>query len=567
MLAILVNAQQVSGYVNVRDYIVKAGNPTDHTEAIRQAIADSSRARNFGLLFPPGDYRISDTIDISAVVEVVGQAYPRITQTNPDKDIFYTFTTWRMTVRGLSFHGGRDQVALGNQNTDQGFLVVSDCRFFEANGAAVRFLREEGNAKQTASSFCLVEKCAFSNCAQTLISVSDQAHLRDCWISTKPKRDNKAVIENFGVLTCQNILGVPRPTHNDQRWIDNYGTLSCKTFRFGGEGAGFTPVVNYAKYYPQEFGPSILLEDCFVSALGNNKRACAIYLEEIPNQIIVRDCMLGGVPAVKVNPKLDLKTYFTGVRPGMLRFDIGGSFGEFAGELPEAMIKAAANRKIGSINYGDKQLNPAQTKKALASAVAAAKRFPSVKEPGVMTYGLPQGQQGHRQITDPDKYLEITPKTHHWDLSEMLDGLTELCSAYLAIAPAGDEVVVMSRMDGGSWPHIRIRNITVDLDKTPFLTWRLKDNGVKGGHWAVKVTNTDTEAMTLLVENYNPDQYGYFAYDLRKALDIPHGTITIDLKCFLCGSRDVDALTHATIKKGEYFLVDFIRLEADNNDQ
>jgi hypothetical protein len=559
--ALAVCAQEVSGYVNVRDYIAKAGNPADHTEAIRAAIAESGKQRTFGLLFPPGYYRVSDTIDISGVNEVVGQAYPRIEQTDPEKDIFYSNSAWRKTVRGMSFHSGRDQVALGNKNTDQGFLLVSDCRFFQANGVAVRFIRDKDWG--TASTFCLVEKCTFTDCAQTLISVSDQSHLRDCWISTKVKQDNKAAIENYGVLTCQNILGVPRVSHNDQRWIDNYGTLTCKTFRFGGEGAGFTPVVNFAKYQPKLWGGGITLEDCYVSALGNNKRACAIYLEEIPNQIIIKGCCLAGVPAVKVNPNLDLKKYFTGVRPGMLNFDIAGNFGEFSGALPTEMITAAANRTVGAIDYGDKQLSPAATKKALAAAVATAKRIPAAPEPGVMTYGLPKGQHGHRQVTDPAGYIEITPKTHAWDLNDMLDGITELTSAYLAMAPVGDDVVLMSRMDEGSYPHLRIRNITVDLDKTPYLTWRLKDNGVKGGHQAMKVINNATDAMTKLMEDYNTDQFGYYAYDLRKALGVEHGTVTIDLKLYLCGTRITGPQSFVKINKGEFFLIDFIRLEAE----
>jgi hypothetical protein len=86
---------------------------------------------------------------------------------------------------------------------------------------------------------------------------------------------------------------------------------------------------------------------------------------------------------------------------------------------------------------------------------------------------------------------------------------------------------------------------------------------VKGGHQAMKVINNATEEMTLLVENSNPDQYGYFACDLRKALDIPQGKVNVDLKFYLCGSRCVDALTMDYIQKGEFFLIDFLRLEAE----
>jgi hypothetical protein len=299
-----------------------------------------------------------------------------------------------------------------------------------------------------------------------------------------------------------------------------------------------------------------------VSALGNNRRACAIYLEEIPNQLVVRNCMVGGVPTLKLNPKLDLRTYFNGAQPGMLHYDIANNVGEFAGELPAAMLQAAARRKPAPRDYGDRQLSPAATKRALAAAVAAAESMPSAPEPGVMVWGLRTGEEGHRQVTDRTRYIDITPRTHRWDLTERLDATTELCSDYLALAPAGDDVVIMSRMDKGSWPHVRIRNITVDLDQTPFLSWRVKNNGVKGGHLAMKAISNATEAMTTLAENSNPDQYGYFAYDLRRALDVPHGKVSVDLKLYLCGSRCVDALTMDYLGKGDAFVLDYLRLEA-----
>ncbi len=556
------NAQTMSGYINVRDYIEASSERVDHTDAIRRASAEAISTRNRGLLFPPGEYKVSDTIDVSGLNEIVGQAYPRITQTNAGKDIFYSNQAWRMTVRGLSFEGGRDQVALGNGNVDQGFLVVSDCRFTNASGVAVRFLRNDETKRGTASTFCLVEKSTFTDCMQTLISVSDQAHLRDCWISTKAKKDNKAVIENYGFLTCQNIIGVPRVSHTDQRWIDNHGTLTCKMFRFGGEGAGFTPVVNYVRYRDQDIGHTITLEDCAVSSLGNNRRACAVYLEEIPNQVVVRNSSLGGVPAVIVNSELDLGTYLNSARPGMLHFDVAGNIGEFAQSLPQAMIDAAAKRVVTAIDYGSKQLSDAETREALAHAVEAARSVFSADEPGVTTWKVPKGQQGRRQLTDASRFQEITLDTHRWDLGDTLDGTTERCSDYLALAAAGDDIVLMSRMDRGSWPHVRIRSIEVDLDKTPFLTWRLKDNGVKGGHQAMKVIRNDTNEMTVLMENYDPDQYGYYAFDLREVLGVPNGVIKVDLKYYLCGSRTIDALSTAYIMKGEAFIIDFIRLEA-----
>jgi len=550
-------------YVNVKHFIDSGDfkSEKDHTAAIRAAFAEAGKTRKYAVLFPPGNYYISDTITIATANEVVGHGYPTIHQSNPEKDIFHDDGTWRKTIRGLQFQGGRDQIAIGNKNVDQGFLIISDCRFSDSEGAAIRFLGGPGYpAKTTASTYCIVEKCAFKNNGQVLISVSDDAHFHDAWISTKPHKSNKAVIENYGNLSIENILGVPRVTHTDQRWIDNHGGLSIKKFRFGGEGAGFTPVVNYAKYSPAGWGVGIIIEDSFVFALGNNKRACAVYLEEIPNKLVIRDSVVAHVPAVIVNKKIDLSTYFDGARPGMFHFDISGNIGEFAGELPEEMIKAAAQRKITGYKYGNKQLTAKETRKALAKAIQRAKEIPSAPAGGMA---------GHNQQTNPAQYRDLTVSTCAWDLSDYLDGVTEKNDDYLAVAEAGDDIILLQRMDEGtSYPHVRIRNIQVDLDKTPYLTWRIKDNSrdVKGGSHAVKVINNETQGMVRLLENHNPDQYGYYSYDLRKAFEIEKGTINVDIKFYLLNTRMYGALAkdYVKIKKGEYFIIDFVRLEAEN---
>ncbi|MCM8762604.1 MAG: glycoside hydrolase family 55 protein, partial [Candidatus Omnitrophica bacterium] len=126
-----------SGYINVKDFIEKEEykNEKDHTAAIRAAFEEAAKTRKWAVFFPPGYYTISDTINISSAGEIVGEGYPTIIQTNPEKDIFYDENTWRKTIRGLQFRGGKDQIAIGNKNVDQGFFIISDCRFFNSEGA------------------------------------------------------------------------------------------------------------------------------------------------------------------------------------------------------------------------------------------------------------------------------------------------------------------------------------------------------------------------------------------------------------------------------------------------
>ncbi len=541
----------VAGPLNVKDSGARGDGKNDDTSAIQNTF-DKAAKSGRSVIFPTGRYKISKALQVK-VSEITGQGYPELIQASPGEDILYAPNCWRITIKGLSFRGGRDQISLGNTNIDQGFLIVSDCRFNYANGFAVRF------RKGTPSSFGLVEKSAFRQCRQALFAVTDQQHLRDCWITSSKKMKNQAVIENYGVLTCTNILGVPLVNGSDQRWIDNYGTLTCRKFRFGGEGGGFTPVLNFAKLRSMLYGPRILIEDSFIGALGNNQRACAVYCKEIPNQITICNNSLAGVSAVIVDPALNLKTYFKGVRPGMLLYDVSRNTGEFSGKLPDDMIKAANNRSFKS-NYGDKQLSAKETEQAMVKALKAAEKIQSAP-PSTMTA---KGKKIHKQQTDKDKFCEITPQNYSWDSADYMDGTSEPNSEYLAVKQAKDDVVILRRIgSGGNWPHVTIRNIKVDLDKYPYLSWRIKDNGITPAGYAVKIMDVETRKLILLNEMHWQPFFDYRAYDLRKALGVKNGTRTVNIKFYFLGICFKDAKSPVLAKKGDSLLLDFMRLEAE----
>jgi hypothetical protein len=99
---------------------------------------------------------------------------------------------------------------------------------------------------------------------------------------------------------------------------------------------------------------------------------------------------------------------------------------------------------------------------------------------------------------------------------------------------------------------VQIRNVRADLGKTPFLTWRLKDNGadVKGGHFAVKIIDNESPGMVTVVETYSPDRYGYHAYDLRKVFGKMEGIATVDIKFYLCDSRHGGNIKGRTLFEG-----------------
>lgn len=355
-------------YTSVADHGAAGNGTTDDTAAIRAAIAaaqarcatiasgnDSVRSQAI-VYFPSGVYKISDTLAIPHL-SVMGENGAVLQQTDNTKDILSADPIWRGTISDLSFVGGKNQIYLNNGNTDKTLVIIEKCQFTGAADAAIR------TGPQTVSTVLTIRDCAFSGCIQTLVTYCDKTRLSDCWITGSPAMANKAVIDNYGDLLCENIAGVPGVTaENDQRWIDNHRRVTCRNFRFGGEGAGFTAVVNFApyQYNPANLVPTaVVLDDCDIYSTGNLARdGAAIDCEEIPNQIVVTNCR--GLPAgtdpnlchvVRVRQSIDLNTYFDNAenmsRPRALRFLIDPSITEMYWheqiDLPEQMRPYQAN--------------------------------------------------------------------------------------------------------------------------------------------------------------------------------------------------------------------------------
>lgn len=344
---------------SVKDFGAKGDGRTDDTEAIQAAFEAAGKVgwseqypgstyfiSKPVVLFPSGKYLLSDTIQVGANVQGEGTAI--LSQQAADKDIFSSTFCWRWQLSGLTFVAGRHHLHVGNSNIDTGRIVIEKCVFQKAAGTAVK-VREGSNSTQIS-----IRDCAFIHCDQALVNYCDMAVLADSWISSSPEMKDKAVIENrSGALLLENICGVPGvERENDQRWIDNYSTVTARNFRFGGESAGFTTVVNFAPYdheYPV-VPTAVVLDSCDIYSLGNPERRAAIFCEEVPNQIIVGNCRgLCDLPVVRVSEKLDLNTYFDNAerRRNCLKFVIGEENVEVSDanrQLPEPMRPYQANQ-------------------------------------------------------------------------------------------------------------------------------------------------------------------------------------------------------------------------------
>ncbi len=343
--------QPIAASVNVKDFGAVGDGATDDTAAIREAFEAATRGiiseqpiegRSYvtslpTVYFPNGKYLLSEPLTPTA--NMLGEGNAILHQPDPALDIITWDWAWRWRISGFTFLGGRHHLSIGNANIDTGRIVIENCVFHSASGVAVN-VHEGSNSTQLT-----IDDCVMLYCDQALVNYCDMAKIADTWVTTSPDLEGKAVFENHGLLLLEHVLGVPLVTReNDQRWIDNYGGVTCRNVRFGGEGAGFTIVVNRVRYdheYPVI--PSFLIfEACHVYAMGNPRRKAMIYLEKVPNQIIVRDCNgFPDLPAVAVSEGLDLDAHFEDARKrgeACLRFDIGPEQVELRlRELPQQM--------------------------------------------------------------------------------------------------------------------------------------------------------------------------------------------------------------------------------------
>ena len=530
---------------NVKYYGAKGDGRTDDTEAIQKAFLEASNAGMLELVFPSGEYVITKAI--TPTISARGPA--TIRQRNPEEDIFHWDWAHQVSFSDFVFRGGRTHLSLANPNINSGFIRIEDCRFYKSSGPAIHI--REG----TASTFTIIQHCEFLGCDQSLVNHTDWATMRDCWIGGGAEKGNMAVIENRGgKMVLEDILGVPNVRGRDQRWVDNYGYApTCRSFRFGGEGGGFTPVYNFSKYKTQAGGSRVIIEDSWISAESSFKGHCAVYCVEIPNMIVVRDSNVVGVPAIKVAKNIDLKNYFKNVKPGMLKFYVENNIGEFADDIPELLRNPVV---VKDEEAAPSQLSEEETRRLLSEAVEfQGKRKVAQEGPGEAG--------GHKQQTDPAKYIEITYDGYKWGLEDYMDATRDPNSKYLAIAPAGDDIIIMLRVQQ-HWPHVLVSDIEVDLDQYPYLCWQQKAPGIYGEHkplaFAVRVIDKETEQMIMLQESRQG--LGYRAYDLRKLLGVS-GKRTVHIKYYFLATTMTSSLKSVRAKRGEYMVLDFMRFEAE----
>lgn len=315
-------------------------------------------------------------------------------------------------------------------------------------------------------------------------------------------------------------------------------------------------------------GRSVILEDCCGWANGNPKRLAAVYCEQMPDTLVVRDCYLG-MPPVMVKPGLDLKKAFANKPDGLIHYDLEQNQCPYLGH-PETkrVLTAIARRDKRLAPPEGGVLTPAQTKKALAKAVAEVQAMPSEKQDGPHENKFHQEHfkiAPHVQRTNAADYVEFRYDPKTWDLSEFMDNQPHRNHELLALAQAGDDIVVLRRA-AACWPHVAIRKLEIDLDRTPWFTWKMKMPGkLKPSSTVMKILHDDTGIFRTLGANEYPQFfYLYNATDLRKLFPGLKGKQTFTALFYLNGETygEVPGYVWA-LPKGEHMIIDFIRAEKD----
>jgi hypothetical protein len=334
------------GIYNVLRYGADSSGHSDSTAAIQAAVHDAmDHASNHAqseVLFPSGTYKISATVNITALnhtqssgVTLRGIGVAVIQMENDkceDCDIFYGDGLWRFEISHLWMQNGKDHLNIGNHNINQGFFLIHDCSFWNASGVAINTM----NANQTgamggsASTQVVVRDCKFNECNQVFVNNCDWSTMEQCWIEASCSTGARGVIENHDKLFLRDILGVPcnkkgnaAQPHipSETYWIGNHGFTHAHNFRFGGEMGGFLPVMNFAPFMCHEvLGPkaadgfqyeycglvnksgeplptkmrsspssSIILESCLFAGSWGHAYGSEVFLMEIPAQLVIRD--------------------------------------------------------------------------------------------------------------------------------------------------------------------------------------------------------------------------------------------------------------------------------------
>lgn len=304
----LINVKNLRGTDPQQTLAAVGDGKTDDTAAI-QAAADLAKKRSYvlkpeagsylgssaAIYFPAGRYVISDEIQFGPYTNIVSDSRAIIEQKSGDKRCFVFNNGYTISIRGLRFLGGKNQIWVDNKNVDSTMIDISECEFQLSTDFAVVTQVTASPKDQHMSANLMINRCKFIRPRKVLRNVCDYAVLRDTWVTihlSNFDRDTAAFVNTSGVLMFDNLIGVPvfgtiddqgRQSLDNQgidrvRWIDNHATFIAQKSRFGGEFGGI-PIVHHFGLpdtkYPK-MGQTICIENSWICAGPRSRKDSAV---------------------------------------------------------------------------------------------------------------------------------------------------------------------------------------------------------------------------------------------------------------------------------------------------
>lgn len=356
------------GIINVKDFrsfdhaaiCAQGDGKTDDTVAI-QAAAEIARKQTVGfqpeggswlgssplLYFPAGHYVISDEIRLGGFANIASDAMAIIEQRGVGKKTFVFHDGFTISIRGIRFLKGSNQIYVDNKNINGTMINIDQCEFQLSSDYAVYTNGTEKEDDYHMSANVMITKCKFMRCRKVLRNVCDYAILRDSWVQIEWQNfdKNSAAFLNIcgesgcPVLMFDNVIGVPvfgsRGPKGDNlenggidnvRWVDNYGSFLAYKSRFGGEFGGI-PIVHHFGIpnagYPK-FGQTVSFQMCWISPGPDARDDSAVITlrKGVPQLVyIVGNSYMIGRPYI-LNGGLDLDAFLQRYPDAKKRFKI-----------------------------------------------------------------------------------------------------------------------------------------------------------------------------------------------------------------------------------------------------
>ena len=257
------------------DHGLSQGMTADDTAAMQRVFAAARAVSNAVVVLPPRWITITNTIDISGEIAVVGAGTAAIRVPNETTDVFRVADGAKVVLANLLIDGGRHHVSFSADEARGASILVDRCFTYEAAGAAfaIDVVRHPERVRFAIDGGVHYHTLLYDGNADAVINATWFRCLPPVPLD-EPLTDSVSVI-NRGRMLYQNVLGVPvvfsRYPHSgtnrqipkhDYRWIDNRGgKLRARHNRFGAEWGGICPVFNFnggqvtiesgnAYYYP-----------------------------------------------------------------------------------------------------------------------------------------------------------------------------------------------------------------------------------------------------------------------------------------------------------------------------